>query len=227
MSAIIVTLHAIAGSIALPSYWGAGLSRKGSRLHRASGKVFLLAMLGILATGIPITLQRLARGQTGTAIFLAYLLLILAEACWSGRRAVRLKSNPVAYFSSTYRRVAWVLLACALMVLIYGLLHDSVLLIAFSAVGLIRAASMRRADPQNPRPRWALREHMTAMIANGVGTHISFLNIGLSHLLPESWTHRIETIAWFGPLLVALMAIVWLGRRYGGAGTDAMAAGGR
>ena len=46
----IVTAHIACGVIALATYWMAGLSKKGSPLHRGAGKAYLLGMIGIVAT---------------------------------------------------------------------------------------------------------------------------------------------------------------------------------
>ena len=47
---LIAMLHAGLGVVALGSFWIAGLSRKGSPLHRGAGKAYLLSMIGIVAS---------------------------------------------------------------------------------------------------------------------------------------------------------------------------------
>ena len=97
-----VTAHVAAGTVALAAYWTAGLAKKGSPLHRRAGQVFLLAMLGILASGVPLVLAALARGQENAAAFLGYLLLLVAQGCWSAWRAVRDRRTPQRYFSPVF-----------------------------------------------------------------------------------------------------------------------------
>lgn len=56
---------------------------------------------------------------------------------------------------------------------------------SFSLIGLIGAYQMyqfQRAAPADPR--WWMREHIRAMIGNGVATHIAFMQIGLPKILP-------------------------------------------
>ena len=52
------------------------------------------------------------------------------------------------------------------------------------------------------------------MIANGVATHIAFLQIGLMRLVPELGGPVIQNLGWFGPLTTAYVAAYWLNRRY-------------
>src|SRR5574344_2019402 len=54
---LFVTLHVMAGALALGCFWAAAWLRKGSPRHRAVGKVFLLAMTLIVLTSVPITVQ--------------------------------------------------------------------------------------------------------------------------------------------------------------------------
>ncbi|MFN9965425.1 MAG: hypothetical protein ACK52N_00995, partial [Lysobacteraceae bacterium] len=48
----IVTAHIACGVIALATYWMAGLSKKGSPLHRGAGKAYLLSMIGVVYSSV-------------------------------------------------------------------------------------------------------------------------------------------------------------------------------
>ena len=48
-------LHVAAGATALATFWTAAVLRKGSTRHRRVGQVFLVAMIGVLASGVPLT----------------------------------------------------------------------------------------------------------------------------------------------------------------------------
>ncbi len=52
------------------------------------------------------------------------------------------------------------------------------------------------------------------MLDNGVATHIAFRSIGLPRLLPWIDGAALHYASWFGPLLVALLAKLWLDRRW-------------
>lgn len=214
MYSTLVVLHTLAGSVALATYWTAGFSRKGSPLHRRAGRVYLSAMAAILATGVPIIAVQYLRGRETFAVFLAYLLVVVLESCWTGLRAVHLKRNPAAYYGTAYRVAGALLLASGTAMLAYGMSNESALYAGFAFVGLIRGAVMLRASVRAPAPRWALSEHLGAMIGNGVATHVAFLLIGFARLLPTEWASQARMLAWFGPLGVAVLAGIWLTRRY-------------
>ena len=62
-----------------------------------------------------------------------------------------------------------------------------------------------------------MRQHLRAMLGNGVATHIAFLSIGLPRLLPMLQGPVFQNLAWLAPLGVAAVAGVYLGRKYLGA----------
>lgn len=212
--AILVAAHALAGTLALICYWTAGFAKKGSPLHRRVGRFYLRAMWVILATGLPMAVVQLSRGNAVGGVFLLYLLAITGEACWTSLRAVRMKRQPQDYFGPRYRAVAAALGAFGLGVLGFGIAEGNALLMGFSSVGIIRAVVMQRRATAADAPLWSLREHYMAMIGNGVATHVAFLSIGLNRLLPTEWASTAQMLAWFGPLALSLVAGVYFGRRY-------------
>ena len=58
---MLVIAHIAAGSVALLTFWTAAIARKGSSIHKAVGKGYLLSMLGILATALPMLVSELRR----------------------------------------------------------------------------------------------------------------------------------------------------------------------
>jgi hypothetical protein len=216
---ILLTLHAIAGVIALVTYWAAALLRKGSPAHRAVGKAYLLAMLVIVVTGAPMAVIIAMKGKPGIATFLGYLVVITATGMWSGWRAIRRKGQQQAFRDGTYAAVAWLNVASSVAVFAVGWQMSQALLMGFSMVGLLGGTQMLylRARPMTS-PRWWLEEHFSAMVGTGVATHIAFLAIGLDRIVrmagiePPAWYHL---IAWFLPLALAFVAVPLLRRKYG------------
>lgn len=211
-------LHAGLGTLALATYWTAGLSRKGSPVHRAAGKVYLLAMTGLLAVALPMSLIAVARGYQVIGAFLLYLLVITVTAVWLSWRAIRDKRDWARYTGPVYRGLMWLNLASALAIAGIGLLlaqSMQLIIVSFSGIGLFSFFSMRRFARAKPEdPRWWLREHLTAMLGNGVATHIAFLSIGLPKLLPMIAGPTLQNLAWLAPLAVAFVAGSYLTRKY-------------
>jgi hypothetical protein len=214
----LVVLHAITGTVALITFWIAGLSRKGGPLHKRAGKIYLIAMCGILITGFPMAVMIALRAQPVTASFLAYLLIITGTAMWNSWSAIRNKKDVRAYTGRIQRLLIALNLISGLAIAYIGLMlaKDSQLIIsAFSMIGIHIAWRMWRfSRKQEHEPKWWLREHINAMLGNGVATHIAFLSIGLPKLLPMLAGPTLQNMAWLGPLVVAVLAGFYLSRKY-------------
>lgn len=98
--------HGLSGLVALITFWIAGFAKKGSPLHVRAGKVYLLAMMGIVVTALPMSIIIAGRGKYGVAVFLAYLVVITVSAMWLGRHAIRSKRDQGAFRGRGYIAVA-------------------------------------------------------------------------------------------------------------------------
>lgn len=217
----LVAAHGSVGTLALATFWIAAASRKGSPLHRRVGQVYLLAMTGILITAVPMALARYRQGDVYTALFLGYLTAITANGVWAAWRAIRDKHDVVRYTGPVYVASGLLALAAGIGVLMLGLKDGSPLFIGFSSIGLYvgydTLQKRLRRDRLAARPRWWMVEHYSAMLGNGIATHIAFLAIGLPRLLPAVNGAALHYFAWFGPLIVAVIAKLWLDRKYAAA----------
>ncbi len=214
----LVFVHVVCGVVALITFWMAAFAKKGSPLHVRVGKVYMLSMLGIVITAMPMATIIASRGNQGTAVFLAYLVVITASSMWVGRRAIRSKRDQSAFRGQGYVAVAVLNLAASIATFVVGLQISEVLLMGFSTVGMHNGTQMliRRFRPLTIT-RWWMKEHIAAMLGCGVATHIAFLAIGMNRIVdmigikPPGWY---GLIAWFGPLVVAVACGFWLTRKY-------------
>ena len=211
-------VHGLSGLVALIAFWLAALAKKGSPLHVRVGKTYMIAMLGIIVTAVPMAVIIGMRGNSGVATFLVYLVVITASSMWLGRRAIRRKRDQTAMRDGAYIAVAALNLLASAVVFGIGLKTSQVLLMGFSIVGFFTGGQMliRRMRPLT-MTRWWMKEHIAAMVGCGVATHIAFLAIGLNRIIdmlglqpPEGF----DLVAWFGPLVVATVSGVWLNRKY-------------
>ncbi|RNF83698.1 hypothetical protein [Montanilutibacter psychrotolerans] len=215
---MLVAFHGAIGVVALAAFWGAAALRKGSVLHRRVGQIYLIAMAGIVVTALPLAAAAFARGKPVIGVFLAYLVVITATGTWSAWRAIRDKHDVACYTGPVYVALAWLSLLSGVGSLAFGIRTGMPLLIGFSAVGLFTGQDMLRKRRNRvafgQQPRWWLVEHYTAMLGNGIATHIAFLGIGLPRLLPSINGEALHYLSWFGPLAVALVAKVLVDRRW-------------
>jgi hypothetical protein len=215
---IVLSLHGLLGVLSLATFWIAGLTRKGSPVHRAAGKVYLAAMAVLLVSAVPLAIRIGVQKHWVAGVFLAYLLVITTTSVWTSWRAIRDKRDWAAYTGPVYRALTWLNLASGATILGLGLFYTNQMkwiFVGFSLVGLLGGVGMLRFARERPgNPKWWLGEHFGAMIGNGVATHIAFLSIGLPKVLPMLAGPVLQNIAWLGPLTIAVVARVLLNRKY-------------
>jgi hypothetical protein len=211
-------VHVALGCVALLSFWTAGIARKGSPLHVAAGKVYLLAMAGLLAATVPMCWLAWFAGHQKMVMFLLYLLVITSTSVWLSWRAIRDRRDWARYTGPVYRALMWLNLASGLAIVGVGLFvaeQMQLIIVSFSLIGLLGFRNMRRFAAQPPtEARWWMRQHLNAMLGNGVATHIAFLSIGLPKLLPWLAGPVFQNVAWLAPLGVSALAGVYLTRKY-------------
>ena len=217
LHSISFALHAGLGTLALVTFWTAGLSRKGSPLHRLAGKVYLLAMTGLLLAALPLTAALASRNPVAGA-FLSYLVVITITSVWTSWRAVKDKKDWARFTGPVYRALMGANLVSGLVIAYVGLFITNqmqVIFVAFSSIGIMGAVNMWRFSRRLPEdPRWPLRQHLGAMLGNGVATHIAFLTIGLPKVLPFLAGSSLLNLSWLAPLVVSVVAGVYLTRKY-------------
>jgi len=218
MSAYQITLftHAGLGVTALLTFWTAALAKKGSGPHKLAGKVYALAMTGLMLAAVPLSWRALQYFDFSFGLFLFYLLLITGSALWRAWTAVRRKRDFAAYASPAFRRLGWLNIAGGAAVLGIGAALQQPVFLGFSLVGILAGRGMLLLAERGPaHPRWWMGEHIGSILGCGVATHIAFLLIGLPRLLPASWSGpTLATFAWLAPLVIAGIAGRLLNKKY-------------
>lgn len=213
----IVVLHGVAGIAALVLFWTAAIARKGSGPHRFAGRGFVWSMLAICASAIPMA-GVIAVRDPATGVFLSYLVVITGSSVWLGRRAINWQGSERQFRGRAYTGVAALNLAAGALTLATGLAIGNLLLAGFSLVGISLGAGLvrRRRRPLGSR-NWKLREHYGAMVGSGAATHVAFFALGLRRLMEAAgWQlpQPVLLLGWSMPVVVAVIAGMWLDRRY-------------
>lgn len=211
--------HILIGTVVLASFWTAALSTKGSTLHRRSGMTYVVAMAGLLAATLVMTIGMALDGDPRRAMFNVYVTLISVVSVWMAWSSIAWRRDIRRYLGWPYR-----LLCCALTG--YGLFVLSLaprmpqpartaMVTAFGLLGLSIAAAMAwRLWKRDDSPRWWLAEHLTAMGVNFAATHASFSLLAGSSVIPalkDPWVRTAVLVAW---MISALWVRLWAGRRF-------------
>ena len=191
--------------------------RKGSPVHKVSGKLYLLAMTGILLSALPMTVAFYTRQHPVAAAFLAYLLVITSTSVWCSWRAVRDKRDWARYTGPVYRILMVLNGLSGLAIAYIGLFVTNQMALIFTAFSLIGSSTpgdVALCPHRANRPALVAEGTFSAMIGNGVATHIAFLSIGLPKLLPMLSGPLLQNAAWLGPLTLSVVAGFYLNRKY-------------
>lgn len=211
-------IHGMIGAIALVTFWSAGLSKKGSPVHKFAGKIYLLAMTGIVLSALPLAISMLINNNPITGAFFAYLVVITSTSVWLSWRSIRDKQNWQHFIGPVYQSLMVLNLLSGLSIAILGLFYAKnaqLIISSFSLIGIFSAVSMYRFQKTPPADsRWWLGQHLNSMIGNGVATHIAFLSIGLPKILPMLAGSVLQNAAWIGPLTLSIFIGMYLKRKY-------------
>ncbi|WEN14881.1 hypothetical protein PY254_16865 [Rhodanobacter sp. AS-Z3] len=222
-----VWLHVAAGSIALATFWTAAAVRKGGQLHRNAGKLFMLAMCGILATGVMLVLRRFADGNPIAGTYLGYLFFITGQACWLAWRAVQDKADwRVMVARPAWRMWMWSSLLAGIATFALGMQTGNPVLLGFSLIGPALFVRMWRFARRGPtRSNWHVILHYQSILGAGIAAHVAFLGVGMAHvwpLLAKVWPSLppalIYAFPWYAPIAMAVVAVFVLNRRHGSKG---------
>jgi hypothetical protein len=211
----VIGIHTIIGFSALGTFWIAAFSKKGSFIHRTAGKAYVLSMLVILASVIPMIIVKAKEGDIVFCIVLGYLFSIAATATYVTWFAIRKKKIRAAYHSPVFKTIATILFCYGFGILIIGVTNGSILQVVFSSVGLTLGGSMwwsvwKKTVPKN----WYLAQHMNGVAVNFAATHGSFFRFGLAGFLPIPDSPELNTFAQTSMIVLALLLRLWLGRKF-------------
>ncbi len=174
--------HLVLGSVSLLLFWLQIAKRKGGQNHRWIGWCYLVAMLGVLMTAIPMTLFIGHQGQIEAAMLLGFLVLITAAAGVDAIQASRHRQ------SNAWMRgpLAWgttvAILVYSILMLILFARTGFPLLIVLALLGFLGTVE-HVTKVRGQKPYSWVHEHVDGVIATGIAVHVAFLSFGLRRIL--------------------------------------------
>jgi len=222
---IFLAVHVGAGIVALTSFWGAVLTRKGAGRHRYWGKVFAASIhvaaaqalgMGALSVVWPFAMHPqltdapLYRGLLGWMMI--YLALLSIAMTRYGLAMVANKRDHAAN-----RRWPMIALQVAVLVagancLVQGIMLAQPLMILVSVIGFGTTVTyLRHIYAPTPSPGDYVPEHFKAMVATGIAAYTAFLSVGLIEMFPE---HAFNPVIWVIPTIVGMGIIIHYLRKH-------------
>ena len=206
--------HVLVGTVVLGLFWRTFASVKGSRGHRRYGRVYMFMLLPLLASVVPISLQRIAEEGPAKLVQLFYLFIVVCAAGWSAWRAVKDKNDPDRFRGPVFRLLGGTLLVLGVILLIVGISTWNVLAVGFSSIGIVFGGSMVGFLARQPDHGWWLDWHLNGVSLLFAATHASFVGLVFRTLRP-SWDGDIlHALTQLGVIASAFLLRQWLGYRY-------------
>ena len=212
----ILHLHTMVGVLTLIMFWTAAFSRKGGKTHRFAGKVYLLCILLILASVIPITIFTFQHRGYAAAFGLVFLFVMTFTAAWVARQSIACKNDLRAYRNYMLKGLASLLTALGIFLLFLSIRGGSFLYSFFACTGITLAASMwHLIIARDVKPNWYLVQHLNGVALLFAATHASFLRFGLTKLIPIiPDTPEFNTVAQTSVILFALLLRLTIGSQF-------------
>ncbi|MEE8105588.1 MAG: hypothetical protein V3T86_08660 [Planctomycetota bacterium] len=236
---ILALIHVPLGFAALTLFWVAISSRKGGRVHLASGRWFARAVYGICASAVLMSLATLqdplgiaAPGRTLTPVqataivdasrassfFLMFLTLVSLATTRHGVMVVRTRRDPYAIRTPAHIGLSVVTLLSGFGMVVYALAlpgSNAGLFYAMSPLGfIVGGINLHHLARPAREPRAWFFEHIGAMIGGGIAVHTAFLVLGLNRLVDLGLSGGAAFIPWVAPTILGLPAIFFFSRHY-------------
>jgi len=178
-------VHIAAGAVALATFWIPLVVKKGGKLHRFVGWVYVgaasvIAFTALIGCARILTDERPRNDRAG--VYLAYVALLAASNALIGVRAQRAKARTAPSRNRLDIGASALLLLSGLAIAVWGIWIAMPLYIAFGALGVLLGSGQLRFWLRAPRDRteW-LRAHMAGMGTSCIATVTAFLVINARH----------------------------------------------
>jgi uncharacterized membrane protein len=210
MHDLLLALHIIAGVVALVSMIVPLVARKGGRVHRRVGWVFVIAMTGVSVTAFALAIWRFtmadAQHPNARAIgfFLVSVATLTAAGVSSGVRALRFKARTAPHRHAWDLGISAASVAMGCATLVYGVIAHRTLFIAFSFVGMITGTGQLRywLRPPTAHRHWWFA-HMSGMLASCIAALTALVVVNASRFGMRTFA----TTIWIAVPAVGIPAI--------------------
>lgn len=207
----LLALHIAAGTVALLSMWVPMFARKGARLHRTAGTIFVAAMATVSASALVLAGARFLFDPRPAArragLFLLFVGILTGSSVSTGVRVLRAKHRTGPHLNPWDVGISGLLTVASVWAGIYGLTTGRVLFTGFAVIGLLTGGAqltywLRR--PAHPMHWWF--EHMSSMLGASIAATTAFVVVNA-----ERWgMETFSAIVWLAPTIVGAPVIaIW------------------
>lgn len=205
-------LHVIAGFIALFTFWVPIVTKKGRKLHKRSGWVYVYAMSVVSISAFYMGIYRVFFDPLKTqetiafAWFLIFISLLSGATAWYGIRVLRFKRRQHLHAKTLDIMFPFVLLLSGIGISTYGFFIDFSLLKYFPLLGIFLGAIQLIYWLTVPKlnMHWIF-EHIIGMLSCSISTITAFTVFGAPRLLN---IEAVSILLWFLPTIIIVPILI-------------------
>ncbi len=231
--------HVLVGFTGLVAFWFPVLARKGGRLHRVTGKVFVIcgylvtgsAALSCTLIGHSIFSRGLAaqnQNNLSLIVFLAYLAWVTFVTLRYSTGVLGTKKNPRLLKTPGFQFLAVSAMVASSLLIAYATLIPtsfSPLLYGLSPIGILTGLPMLRyMNGKIEGKRAWFYEHMSATVGAGIAFHTAFAVFGAQRIFNLSGAGPMAFLPWLLPTVIGVPGLMlwqrYYRRKFGDTGTS-------
>jgi hypothetical protein len=221
-------LHIAGGIAALVLFWIPVFARKGSVIHKQTGRYFALLMYTVGVSGIILSSLDLSIPEQlhpdnalatvqNRAIFLFSLSLLVLTTTRHGWLTITYKDNRKPLKHPLQLLLVGALLAMGVGLLLLGVSDSNTIYIVFGGLEIVLSIGLLRYTFKKttlPREWWT--EHLGGLIASGIGAYTAFVVVGAGALMGPLYSQWpwLPVLVWVGPGVTGGIAIALTTRHY-------------
>jgi len=227
--------HIIAGAVGLLSMLAPLLARKGGRLHRRAGWVFVVSMGLASLTGLviaalwlvaplearpprtpldPAAQARYVEQLRTMSLFFGFIAVLVASSLWQGLVALRQRRGTIAWGNPVDRVLAVLTTGLGALLMVVGTVDVNLLLLGFGVLGVSSGiADLRFYARRSHDPRAWMQRHLQAMIGGATAATTAFTVQFVGRTLAEAGHGGWMLVCWgLPPALGMLASHLWTRR---------------
>ncbi|MFC0270539.1 DUF2306 domain-containing protein [Metabacillus herbersteinensis] len=215
---ILKIVHIFGGFLALFVFWIPIVTKKGGRVHRISGWLYVGGMVTVAISAFYMGIYRIfldpstSSEDVSFSWFLIFIAILSSAAAYYGIRVLRFKKRKTRHRHALDLGYPLLLVFSGICMSVYGFLSDFPLLLWFPIVGILLGISQLFYWIQAPKKKmhWWF-EHLAGMLACCISTITAFTVFGAPRLLG---LESVSIIIWFLPTILITPLIIGLSIYY-------------
>lgn len=229
-------LHIALGAVGLIVFWLPTLSKKGSRFHKKTGRIFVWTMLTISVSGIIMSIMVLVdpvgvrapdsnlsmaqsydlkqQSREGS-VFLLMLSILVFVTVRQSVLVLKVKAERhLLKIASTLIPIG-ILLAAGIIVGIIGIIIVQPLFIVFSIISISTSyGALKYIFKKELKEREWIIEHLGNIFATGIATYTAFFAFGGRRFFSEVFGSGLQFVPWILPSVIGVAATIYLSKKY-------------